>query len=110
MFAYAGVLFEILQNKSFDMQFCMAWVEEFCICSEEQRERFDQIYDETVQNTSMPLGWRWRWRVHGDCRAHYKKLHDDILDNILNQVQNRFKDNAITFIPFPSGPPTVHQL
>lgn len=67
----------------------MARVEEFCICLEGQRECFDQIYDETVQNTGVPTGWR----AHGDCRAHYKKLHDDILDNMLNQVQNRFKDH-----------------
>lgn len=44
MFAHAVVLFDILQNKSFEMQFCMARVEEFCICIEGQRERFDQIY------------------------------------------------------------------
>ena len=31
--------------------------------------------------------------AHGDCRAHYKKLHDDILDNMWNQVQNWFKDH-----------------
>lgn len=41
LFAHADVLFDIIQNKSFDMQFCMARVEEFCICIEGQRERFD---------------------------------------------------------------------
>lgn len=48
-----------------------------------------QIYDEIVQNTGVPTGRR----AQGDSRSHYKKLHDDILDNILNQVQNRFKDH-----------------
>ncbi|XP_036373212.1 uncharacterized protein si:ch211-89o9.6 isoform X3 [Megalops cyprinoides] len=89
MFARADVLFDILQNKSFDVQFCVARVDEFCICIEGQRERFDQIYDETVQNTGVPTGRK----AHGDSRSHYRKLHDDILDNILNQVQNRFEDH-----------------
>ncbi|KAJ4918219.1 hypothetical protein JOQ06_011235, partial [Pogonophryne albipinna] len=48
---------------------------------------FDQIYDETVQDTGLPTGRR----AHGDSRSHYKKLHNSILENILNQVQNRFK-------------------
>lgn len=81
------MLFDILQNKSFDMQFCLTRVEEFCICIEGQRDRFDQIY-ETVQNTGVPTGRR----AHGDSRSHYKKLQDGILENILNQVQNRLKD------------------
>ncbi|KAJ4936913.1 hypothetical protein JOQ06_001498 [Pogonophryne albipinna] len=89
IFAHADVLFDILQNKSFDMQFCLTRVEEFCICIEGQRDRFDQIYDETVQDTGLPTGRR----AHGDSRSHYKKLHNGILENILNQVQNRFKDH-----------------
>ncbi|KAJ4924772.1 hypothetical protein JOQ06_003723 [Pogonophryne albipinna] len=32
-------------------------------------------------------------RAHGDSRSHYKKLHYGIFENILNQVQNRFKDH-----------------
>ncbi|KAK5885982.1 hypothetical protein CesoFtcFv8_017064 [Champsocephalus esox] len=89
IFAHADVLFDILQNKSFDMQFCLTRVEDFCICIEGQRDRFDQIYDETVQDTGRPTGRR----AHGDSRSHYKKLHNGILENILNQVQNRFKDH-----------------
>ncbi|KAJ4944141.1 hypothetical protein JOQ06_012686 [Pogonophryne albipinna] len=89
IFAHSDVLFDILQNKSFDMQFCLTRVEEFCICIEGQRDRFDQIYDETVQDTGLPTGRR----AHGDSRSHYKKLHNGILENILNQVQNRFKDH-----------------
>ncbi|KAJ4925086.1 hypothetical protein JOQ06_017824 [Pogonophryne albipinna] len=89
IFAHADVLFDILQNKSFDMQFCLTRVEEFCMCIEGQRDRFDQIYDETVQDTGLPTGRR----AHGDSRSHYKKLHNGILENILNQVQNRFKDH-----------------
>ncbi|KAJ4922465.1 hypothetical protein JOQ06_019560 [Pogonophryne albipinna] len=71
IFAHADVLFDILQKR----------VEEFCICIEGQRDRFDQIYDETVQDTGLPTGRR----AHGDSRSHYKKLHNSILENILNQ-------------------------
>uniref|UniRef100_A0A3B1J2E9 DUF4371 domain-containing protein n=1 Tax=Astyanax mexicanus TaxID=7994 RepID=A0A3B1J2E9_ASTMX len=89
IFGHADVLFDILQSKSFDMHFCLAKVEEFCTFIEQQREHFDQIYDTTVTETGEPTARR----THTDARAHYKALHGHILDSILNQVQDRFKDH-----------------
>lgn len=72
----------------------MARVNEFCVCIEGQRESLDQINDENVQNWVVQ-------RAHGDSCSRYTKLHDDILDNILNQVQNRFKDHEkLTSVSF----------
>ena len=89
MFSHADVLFDILQKHSFDMQFSLRRVDEFCIHIEGQRALFDQRYDETVMITGVPDVRRAR----GDPRSYYSKLHESIIENILNQMQTRFKDH-----------------
>ncbi|KAK0155367.1 hypothetical protein N1851_002271 [Merluccius polli] len=91
VFAYSDVLFGILQNKEYDMQFCLSSIEDFCSTTERERDKFDSIYEDTVREVGVPSGRRAR-RV-GDVRAAYQQLHSEILDNILTQVRNRFKDN-----------------
>ena len=91
LFEYSDVLFGILQKKSLDVQFCLARVDEFCDTIEKERGRFDETYEATVRETGAPTPRRGG--AQGDIRAWYQKLHSDIVDNILAQLRNRFKDH-----------------
>ena len=91
VFAYSDVLFGILQNKEYDMQFCLSSIDDFCSTTEREKAKFDSIYEDTVREVGGPSGRRAR-RV-GDVRAAYQQLHSEILDNILTQLRNRFKDH-----------------
>ena len=91
IFDYSVVLFDVLQTKALDIKFCLSRVEEFCGNVEKERGRFDAIYDATVILTGEPSSRRGRGQ--DDVRANYKKLHSDILDNILGQLRNRFQDH-----------------
>lgn len=88
IFEYSNVLFGILQNKALHVKFCLAIIDVFC---ERERGRFGEIYESTVCETGEP---RTRGgQAQGDIRARYQKLHNDILDNILAQTRNWFKDH-----------------
>ncbi|KAG8009303.1 hypothetical protein GBF38_017426 [Nibea albiflora] len=89
--AYSAVLFGILQNKEHDMQFCWSSIDDFCSTTEREKAKFDSVYEDTVREVSGPSGRRAR-RV-GDVHAAYQQLHSEILDNILTQLRNRFKDH-----------------
>ncbi len=49
IFEHSDVLFAMLQNKTLDVQFCMARVKEFCDTTERERGRFDEIYETTAR-------------------------------------------------------------
>lgn len=85
------LLFGILQSKTLDVQFCLARVDEFYDTIERVRGRFGEIYKSAVRETYAPC--TRRGQSQGDIRARYQKLHSDILDNILVQIWNQFKDH-----------------
>lgn len=91
VFAYSDVLFGILQNKECDMQFCMSSIDDFCSTTEREKAKFDSIYEDTVRQVGAPSGRRAR-RV-GEVRTAYQQLHSQVLDNIITQLRNRFKDH-----------------
>ena len=91
LFEHADVLFGILQNKTLDVQFCMARVNEFCDRVEQTKAKFDEMYDEAVKMSGGPSTRRGQ---RGDPRAHYQQLHTTILENMLSQLRNRFQDQA----------------
>ncbi|XP_055017683.1 zinc finger MYM-type protein 1-like [Boleophthalmus pectinirostris] len=93
IFEYADVLFGILQTKSLDVQFCMARVNEFCDTVERARDKFSEIYEETVRISGGPSARRGQGATQDDLRAHYQRLHTSILDNILSQTRTRFQDH-----------------
>ncbi|KAE8278157.1 hypothetical protein D5F01_LYC23766 [Larimichthys crocea] len=84
---YSDVLFGILQNKQYDMQFCLSSIDDFCSTTEREKAKFDSIYEDTVRKVGGPSGRRAQ-RV-GVVRAVYQQLHSEILDNILTQLSNR---------------------
>ncbi|KAG8007306.1 hypothetical protein GBF38_012644, partial [Nibea albiflora] len=48
--AYSDVLFGILQNKEYDMQFCLSSVDGFCSTT---TEKFDSIYEKSWTTFSL---------------------------------------------------------
>ncbi|XP_051557215.1 zinc finger MYM-type protein 1 isoform X2 [Myxocyprinus asiaticus] len=91
IFEYSDVLFGILQNKTFDVQFCLARMDEFCDTIERERGQFGEIYESAVRETGAPS--TRRGQAQGNVCARYQKLHSGILDNILAQKRNWFKDH-----------------
>ncbi|XP_068440759.1 zinc finger MYM-type protein 1-like [Clinocottus analis] len=91
IFEYSDVLFEMLQNQKLDVQSCLERVGEFCDTVERERGRFADIFDSTVRETGVPRARRGQ--AEGNICASYQKLHSDILDDILAQMRNRFKDH-----------------
>ncbi|XP_034401525.1 zinc finger MYM-type protein 1-like [Cyclopterus lumpus] len=91
IFEYSDVLFGMLQNQQLDVQFCLKRVDDFCDTIEREKGRFADIFETTVRGTGAPRVRRGQ--AEGNIRAWYQELHHDILDNILAQIRNRFKDH-----------------
>ncbi|KAK1903270.1 Zinc finger MYM-type protein 1 [Dissostichus eleginoides] len=89
IFSYSDVVFQILQNKGFDMQFCLARVDQLQREIEQEKGNFDSVYDET-QALVGPLRGRG---AQGDVRARYRELHCSIIGSLLTQIANRFSDH-----------------
>ena len=43
-----NVIFGILQNKDFDMQFCLSSIGDFCSITEKEKAKFESIYVDTA--------------------------------------------------------------
>lgn len=90
IFEYSDVLFEIIQDKKLDVQFCLARVKEFCDTIEQERGRFREIYKSSECTADAPSAQRGPAQ---EPRTHYHQLHSKILDNILCQTQTRFQNH-----------------
>ncbi|KAJ4939297.1 hypothetical protein JOQ06_028747 [Pogonophryne albipinna] len=79
----------IPQNKGFDMQFCLARVDQLQRQIEQEKGNFDSVYDETPALVSPPRGRG----AQGDVHAWYRELHCSVIDSLLTQISNRFSDH-----------------
>ncbi|XP_076836806.1 zinc finger MYM-type protein 1 [Brachyhypopomus gauderio] len=89
IFSYSDVVFGILQNKGFDIQFYLARVDELYTTIEREKEKFDTVYTETETLVGPPRG-RGAQR---DICARYRALHSSVIDSLLAQISNRFSDH-----------------
>lgn len=83
------MLFRILQNKSLDVQFSLARIADFCQILEDERGKFDAIYERIAEAAGQPSAGRGRT----DVRAHYRQLHTALINSIITQISNRFEDH-----------------
>ncbi|KAM6949866.1 ribonuclease P protein subunit p29 isoform 1-T1 [Lycodopsis pacificus] len=91
IFEYSDVLFRVLENKKLDVQFCLKIVDDVCYTIGKEKGRFADIFESTVRVAGAPSARRGQ--AEEDIRARYQKLHSDIVDNIVAQIGNRFKDH-----------------
>ncbi len=89
IFDFADVLFRILQNKNLDVQFTLARIADFYQILEDERGKFDAIYERTAEAAGQPSAARGRI----DVRAPYRQLHTVLIDSIITQIRNRFEDH-----------------
>ncbi|KAI4896909.1 hypothetical protein NFI96_031595 [Prochilodus magdalenae] len=80
IFSFADVLFTVLQNTSLDVQFCLSRIREFHSVIEGERANFNNIFDETVRDWGIP---HQRRNPTTELRGHYQRLHNTIIDNIM---------------------------
>ncbi len=89
IFDFADVLFGILQNKNLDVQFTLARIADFYQILEDERGKFDAIYERTAEAAGQPSAARGQT----DVRAPYRQLHTALIDSIITQIRNRFEDH-----------------
>lgn len=89
IFAHSDVLFDILQTKELDMQFCLKMISDFSDTIQREKLSFPAIYEETVGENGEP--GRRQARAQVDVRTRYQQLHRGIIDNLHTQVRDRFK-------------------
>ncbi|KAJ4939300.1 hypothetical protein JOQ06_028750 [Pogonophryne albipinna] len=85
----AQMSYVLRYNKGFDMQFCLARVDQLQRQIEQEKGNFDSVYDETPALVSPPRGRG----AQGDVHAWYRELHCSVIDSLLTQISNRFSDH-----------------
>lgn len=80
IFHFADVLFGILQNKSLEVQFCLARFADFCQSLKDEWGDMEAIGQPSVA------------RERPDPCTHYRELHTAVINSILTQIKNRFED------------------
>lgn len=94
IFALTDTLFNILQTKTFDVNYCVAKVKETISFIQEYRNNFDDIYatlEESNTNENEPKKRRREGELN-DPRMRHLRLYNEIIDTVLSQMETRFRD------------------
>lgn len=98
IFELTGVLFDVLQKKSFDINFCVSQITKTqdLLNSRRNEDKFKEIFDLAARRTLVPNEHRdGRQRVtltEDQVFDRYKILYYEILDTLSLQITTRFKD------------------
>ncbi|KAL4153064.1 hypothetical protein QTP88_000897 [Uroleucon formosanum] len=97
IFIYTDNLFNILQNKSFDVEFCLRKINlTYDLINKKRNEpEFLKLFNQAVTLTKPPKATR------NECnnQSNFKILFYEIIDNILMQLNTRFQDtNKLLFL------------
>jgi len=90
IFLITDNLFNTLQNKSFDIEYCLRKISIVCdlIKNKRNETEFSKIYNNAVTLTKLPKPSR----NNTNMESSYRILFYEIIDNILMQLSVRFKD------------------
>ncbi|KAL4120900.1 hypothetical protein QTP88_013509 [Uroleucon formosanum] len=97
IFIYTDNLFNILQNKSFDVEFCLRKINiTYDLINKKRNEpEFLKLFNQTVTLTKPPKATR----NESNNQSNFKILFYEIIDNILMQLNTRFQDtNKLLFL------------
>ncbi|KAJ4430232.1 hypothetical protein ANN_22444 [Periplaneta americana] len=100
IFPQADILFQVLQKKAFDIEFCSKQVEKFSSHLTKLREDFESIWDKVSYNSDKPVPSK-RLRIDaisGESRSmSYKRIFLEVID--IPPTQRSRRNTALT-IPF----------
>ena len=97
IFSLTDVLFNVLQNASLDIAYCRKKITETQNTVNFLRNRFQEVYEETVADVGLP-GKRNR-NLSVDLTTKYRRLYFEIFDNIEQHINTRFQDyGKLTFL------------
>ncbi|XP_050060818.1 zinc finger MYM-type protein 1-like [Aphis gossypii] len=94
IFIYTENLFNVLQNKSFDIEFCLIKITTTCDLLKKKRNKYEflKLFNQAVTFTKPT-------RNESTNQSNFKILFYEIIDNILMQLNTRFQDtNKLLFI------------
>ncbi|KAL4091880.1 hypothetical protein QTP88_026492 [Uroleucon formosanum] len=97
IFIYTDNLFNILQNKSFDVEFCLRKINiTYDLINKKRNEpEFLKLFNQAVTLTKPPKATR----NESNKQSNFKILFYEIIDNILMQLNTRFQDtNKLLFL------------
>jgi len=97
IFIYTDNLFNILQNKSFDVEFCLRKINiTYDLINKKRNEpEFSKLFNQAVTLTKPPKATR----NESNNQSSFKILFYEIIDNILMQLNTRFQDtNKLLFL------------
>ncbi|KAL4149969.1 hypothetical protein QTP88_003820 [Uroleucon formosanum] len=97
IFIYTDNLFNILQNKSFDVEFCLRKINiTYELINKKRNEpEFLKLFNQAVTLTKPPKATR----NESNNQSNFKILFYEIIDNILMQLNTRFQDtNKLLFL------------
>lgn len=103
IFSITDVLFEILQKRSLNINYCMKQIKNMQKLLNEQRneKNFKTIFKLTSTKISVPTNYRdgRKTLTADEIFEKYKVLYFEILDTISGQIDIRFEDlNKIQFV------------
>ncbi|KAL4152679.1 hypothetical protein QTP88_000512 [Uroleucon formosanum] len=96
-FIYTDNLFNVLQNKSFDVEFCLRKINiTYDLINKKRNEpEFLKLFNQAVTLTKPPKATR----NESNNQSNFKILFYEIIDNILMQLNTRFQDtNKLLFL------------
>lgn len=87
IFAHTDIMFDVLQKRGIDITQCVLRVENAIKFMEEQRTKFEGVYEHVIQLVGEPPHTR---RKNVDVQQYYKQLYVEIFDLLINQLRTRF--------------------
>lgn len=87
IFSHTDILFDVLQNKAFDIAYCCGKIESVKnIIKEKRLNSFDEFWKTALESSSEHP----KKRRNEDSEIYYKRVFYEIFDNILSQINDRF--------------------
>ena len=91
IFAHTDILYNILQNKYFEINYCVDKINEIKQIISNFREEFTTVFEKTIINTGLPKIKR-NLKTQEDINQYFKALFYEIIDTISIQMSARYEN------------------